>query len=81
LHVPHLDVVDAVGNQDLPEHIPKIHVFRKRRALRMSSWQVLLDLDIIFLGGLLLEQFLESSNIWFLISSNPLSLPGTGLTT
>jgi hypothetical protein len=55
LHVSHLNIVNAVGDQHSLQHLPELHILRKRWAFRMGPRQVFLYLDLIFLGRLLPE--------------------------
>ena len=51
LHVPQIDVIDAVGYQDLFEHAVVVDIAREGRAFGVGPQQILLNLYVVLLFG------------------------------
>lgn len=79
LNVAHLHVIDAVGHEDLPQHLSKVRVLRKGRAFGVCTRQILLYLLQVLLFAFLSQQFLEGACVRLLVSVGPLPPPGTVL--
>jgi hypothetical protein len=51
LHIPQVDVIDAVGYQDLFEHAVVVDIAREGRAFGVGPQQILLNLYVVLLFG------------------------------
>lgn len=75
LHIAYIHIIYTISYQYVFEHPLEIYIFRKSWTFWMSSEDIFVNLDDIFLFGFFFEQFFESNRILSMKSLCPLFFP------